>query len=96
MTQALVSFGAGRSSINRRPSARRTVTATPRRSVAVTTVSAPPGLTTDSLYFFTTSALLLLNEHIVIRLHSRKQPPGAAGLEPKKRMPLPIWQSIMR
>ena len=68
----------------------------PRRAVTLTTVSAPPGLTTDSLYFFTTSALQLLNEHVIIRLHSRKQPPGAAGSEPKKRMPLPIWQSIMR
>ena len=42
--QTLVSCGAGRSTINRRTSARRTVTGTPRRTVTLTTVSAPPVL----------------------------------------------------
>src|SRR5262249_26790040 len=50
----LVSFGAGRSTSDRRMSARRTVTGSPRRTVAPTTVSAPPGLTTEHLYNFTT------------------------------------------
>ena len=56
MKRTLVSFGAGRSTIIRRTSARRTVTGTPRRTVALTSASAPPGLTTDLLYIFTTSA----------------------------------------
>ena len=42
--QTLACFGAGRSTINRRTSARRTVTGTPRRTVTRTTVSAPPVL----------------------------------------------------
>jgi serine/threonine protein kinase/formylglycine-generating enzyme required for sulfatase activity len=33
-----------------------------------------------------------LDDHVIIRLHSRKQPPGEAGSETKKRTPLPIWQ----
>ena len=37
---------------------------TPRRPVTLTTVSAPPGLTPDSLYSFTTSTFILLYSHI--------------------------------
>ena len=48
--KSLVSFGAGRSTILRRSSARRTVSGPPRRSVTRASVSAPPGLTIDSLY----------------------------------------------
>ena len=54
--QTLVPFGAGRSSIFRRTCARRSVAPLPRRTGTSSSVSAPPGLTTDSLYFFTTSA----------------------------------------
>ena len=60
-----------------------------------TMVSASPGLTTDSLYFFTTSAFRFLYEHIVIIVNLRKRLPGEAGSDPKNRLPLPIWQSIM-
>jgi hypothetical protein len=47
--QTLVSCGAGRSTINRRTSARRTVTGTRRRTVTRTTVSAPPALGAERL-----------------------------------------------
>jgi len=56
--RTFVSKGAGRSSLNRRTSARRSVSGTPRRSVTASAVSAPPGLIPDSLYCFTTSTLL--------------------------------------
>jgi len=49
------SFGE-RPASGRRAAARRTVAGTPRRTVTLTAVSAPPGLTTDLLYIFTTSA----------------------------------------
>jgi eukaryotic-like serine/threonine-protein kinase len=49
MKRILVCFGAGRSTFLRRASARRSVSGTPRRTAARTTVSAPPGLTTDLL-----------------------------------------------
>jgi hypothetical protein len=47
MRRTLVCFGAGRSTINRRTSARRAGTGAPRRSMAPTKASAPPGLTTE-------------------------------------------------
>src|SRR5262249_13082104 len=55
-TGFLVSFGASRSSVERRTSARRTVSGMPRRTVSLTTVFAPPELTIEFYYTFTTSA----------------------------------------
>jgi hypothetical protein len=48
MKRTLVCSGAGRSSINRRTSARRSVTGTPRRSVTRSTASVPPGPTPET------------------------------------------------
>ena len=84
MQLSLVSCGAGRSSINRRTSARRAVSGTPRPTVTRASVSAPPGLTTDSLYFFTTSAFRFLYEYIGILVNLRKQPPGAGRVGTEK------------
>ena len=53
VSQGIACFGAGRSSFNRRSSARRTVAGSSRRTVTSTTGSAPPGLTPDPLYRFT-------------------------------------------
>ena len=47
MTSPLVCCGAGRSQIDRRTSARRSITGTPRRAVIRASVSAHPGLTPD-------------------------------------------------
>src|SRR5438105_3507421 len=85
----IVSFGAGRSPFFRRTSARRTVAGTRRRTLTPTTVSAPPGLTTEYIYKFTTPAF----RYSCVNMSFISDPPGAAGSDPKWKSRLPFWWS---
>ena len=80
MTITLVSFGAGRSPIYPASSARRSVAGTPRRSAIPTSVSAPAGLTPESLYVPCTS--VLFSKCMCVNSFSlpEGEPPGASEI----------------
>ena len=95
LKRTLVSFGAGRSDFL--PAVVRSAIRGGFPPATVTTLRWFPPLQDLPLICF----ISLLLPHILMNMCTLEfiifeYSPGAAGSDPKNRMPLPIWQSIMR